>query len=58
MTFVSTAELEALEALYARQPRDAYLPPAVAQRASQIRELIAEIKIYRESAGDEEANLG
>ena len=58
MDRLSNEDLAALEALYARQPRDEYLPAYVAQRSRQIRSLIAEVKMWRESAGDEEPNLG
>ena len=50
-------DLDALEALYARQPRDEYLPATVANRSRQIRSLIAEVRMWRETAGDEEETL-
>jgi hypothetical protein len=53
---LTTEELEALEALYARQPRDEYLPAPVANRNRQIRMLIDEVKMWRESAGEETPN--
>ncbi|MDR3797993.1 MAG: hypothetical protein P4K93_07560 [Terracidiphilus sp.] len=56
--YLSTEELDALEALYARQPRDEYLPASVAARNRQIRRLIDEVKMWRQSAGDEEATIG
>ena len=58
MDVLSNQDLAALEALYARQPRDEYLPPPVAQRNRQIRGLIGEVKMWRETAGDEEATIG
>jgi hypothetical protein len=54
MDNLTADELNALEALYARQPRDKYLPLSVAQRNCQIRQLIAEVKMHRETAGAEE----
>lgn len=58
MIYLTKEELEGLEAMYARQPRDEYLPAPVAKRTRQIRELINEVKMWRESAGDEEATIG
>ena len=52
MDNLTAEELNALETLYARQPRDAYLPASVVQRNRQIRPLIAEVKMYRETAGE------
>jgi hypothetical protein len=52
--YLTAAELDALKALYARQPRDEYLPASVAQRNRQIRQLIDEVEMYRERAGTEE----
>lgn len=53
MDNLTTEELNALETMYARQPRDKYLPPSVAQRSSQIRALLDEVKMWRETAGEE-----
>ena len=58
MERLSNDDLAALEAMYARQPRDEYLPAAVAQRNRQIRSLIEEVKMFRESAREEEATIG
>jgi hypothetical protein len=51
--YLSNYELQSLEDLYARQPRDEYLPFHVARRNRQIRALIEEVKMWRESAGKE-----
>jgi hypothetical protein len=53
MNGLTPEELEALRGLYARQPRDEYLPKPVAQRNRQIRALIDEVTMWRESAGEE-----
>lgn len=50
---LTTAELEEIEALYARTTRDDYLPPSVQRRVEQMRSLIGEVKMWRESAGKE-----
>lgn len=55
---LTAEELEALDALYARQPRDTYLPPPVAKRNRQIRAVIEEVKEWRAKAGKEEATIG
>lgn len=49
---LTAAELANLEALYAHQLRDKYLPASVAERMGQIRALIDEVKMWRESAGE------
>jgi hypothetical protein len=45
-------ELDEMETLYARSSRDNYLPVAVARRSAQIRALIEEVKMGRESAAE------
>jgi hypothetical protein len=51
--YLSAAQLETLDTLHAHQLRDKYLPPAVQQRNREIRQLIDEVKMWRESAGEE-----
>jgi hypothetical protein len=52
--YLTKAQLETLEKLYTRQLRDDYLPPTVQQRNREIRQLIDEVKMWRESAGKED----
>lgn len=53
MSYLNKEELAALSELYARQPRDEYLPVPVAKRNRQIRALIDEVTMWRETAGKE-----
>jgi flagellar biosynthesis protein FlhB len=50
---ITTAELEELAALYAPTKRDDYLPPPVQHRVAQMRAVIDEVKMWRETAGSE-----
>jgi len=59
MERLTNEDLAALAALYARQPRDEYLPAPVARRNRAIRSLIDEVEMWRETAGaEEEATIG